>query len=74
MSIRSVLRSSVVFAGIACSVPAFAAPAAKVVPMPKQAASFVRLCEESRPAPGYRDIFVRFGTVSRVETRNVPAR
>jgi hypothetical protein len=73
MSMQSIVRSLVI--AVVCSVSgaALAAPPVPAMPLPKQVA-LVRVCQDSRPAPGYRDIFARFGVGSDLRSRPVAGR
>lgn len=71
MSIRTSIRLLTPLVALGITSSALAAP---VSPMPKAITSAARLCADARPAPGYRDIFARFGVRSDADARAVPAR
>jgi len=72
MSIQSLVRPFIVSVGLTISASAFAGPPAPaIVPVQK---AVVKMCEEGRPAPGYRQIFTRFGVTSESVTGFLPMR
>jgi hypothetical protein len=72
MSIQALIRPFIVSVGLTVSGSAFAGPPAPaIVPVQKAA---VKMCEEGRPAPGYRQIFTRFGVTSQNVTGFAPMR
>lgn len=69
MSHSSVVRSLIVTLGLSVSGVAFAGPPSRAAIIPVQSQAMKCACEKpSRPAPGYRDAFVRFGARSPVTT------
>jgi hypothetical protein len=74
MSIQTIVRPLVALATLTLAGSSLAGPPSHPLPKPKQAVTVAHYCEPGVPAPGYRDVRVRFGTYSQSITRPVPAR
>jgi hypothetical protein len=75
MSHSFIVRSLIVTLGLSVSSVAFAGPPSRaaIIPIQEQAMQGSS-AKQSRPAPGYRDTFVRFGVRSTVTMRPRAAR